>query len=525
MLSTLALDMFHLSRNICVLVPFGECMDAYEELLMRLKDIDIIRQIGSLLSWDQEVLMPPKGAPMRAEQLAWVSKTAHERLTDSRIGSLLGGLEMDESLDEVQRANIRLARESYDRATRLPTEFVEEMAKHRSKSLVSWTEAREKDDFSIFRDDLAISIDHARKKADFYGYENLRYDALLDLYESGLTVERLDPLFSGLRNNVAPLIRAIVDSGNRPDISWVEENSWEQPAQEKLSQSVAEAIGFDFSAGRRDLSTHPFCGGPNPDDVRWTTRYSEAEPFGSLFGSMHETGHGTYEQGRPREFDFQPAGNANGLGVHESQSRLWENQVGRSREFCEWSLPLWKQFFPENMEGIDAEQLWQAVNLVEPGLIRVDADEATYNLHIMIRYEIEKKLIAGDIEVDELPDAWDEMYQEFLGISAPNRSLGVLQDVHWSMGAIGYFPTYTLGNLYAAQLLEAAREDLPKHDEQIRSGEFEHLLGWMRENVHNRGSVLKPANLIEEATGSAPSPDAFVRYLTSKIERLYGVSA
>ncbi len=500
-------------------------MGAYRELLERMKDIDLIGQIGSLLSWDKEVLMPPKAAPLRAEQLAWISKTAHERLTDSEIGSLLGEIESNDGLDEVQKANIRLVRESYDRATKLPTEFVEGMAKHRSEALVSWTEAREKDDFSIFRDDLAVSIEHARMKADFFGYDNLRYDALLDLYESGLTVARLDPLFSGLRENVAPLIKAVVDDGDRPDMSWVEDSKWNQPAQEELSQRVSEAIGFDFSAGRRDLSTHPFCGGPNPDDVRWTTRYRDDEPFGSLFGSMHETGHGTYEQGRPREFDFQPVGKANGLGVHESQSRLWENQVGRSREFCEWSLPLWKQCFPENMEEVGAEQLWQAVNLVEPGLIRVDADEATYNLHIMIRYEIEKQLISGEIEVDELPDVWDEMYQEYLGIRASNRSLGVLQDVHWSMGAIGYFPTYTLGNLYAAQLLEAARKDLPKHDNQIRDGEFAHLLNWMRKNVHSRGSVLEPAELIEEATGSAPSPDAFVRYLSSKVERLYGVSA
>tara|TARA_Y100001960_G_scaffold6688_1_gene6814 strand:- start:1222 stop:2724 length:1503 start_codon:yes stop_codon:yes gene_type:complete len=500
-------------------------MSAYESLLGRLKEIDLIGQIGSLLGWDQEVMMPPSAAPLRAEQLAWISKTAHERLTDPKIGDLLGEIEHSSELDDVQLANIRLARESYDRATKLPTEFVEEMAKHRSKSLISWTEAREKDDFSIFRDDLSLAIEHARMKADFLGYEHLRYDALLDLYESGLTVERLDPLFFGLRENVAPLIKVVVEEGKRPDMSWIEDNSWSQKAQEELSQSVSEAIGFNFSSGRRDLSTHPFCGGPNPDDVRWTTRYSESEPFGSLFGSMHETGHGTYEQGRPRNLDFQPAGKANGLGMHESQSRLWENQVGRSREFCEWSLSLWKEFFPENMDGVDGEKLWQSVNLVEPGLIRVDADEATYNLHIMIRYEIEKRLISGDLDVDDLPDAWDEMYHEFLGIKSPNRSQGVLQDIHWSMGAIGYFPTYTLGNLYAAQLLEAARKDLPNHDDQIRSGEFGPLLNWMRENVHGRGSVLKPADLIEEATGSPPSPDAFVRYLSSKVESLYEVTA
>ncbi len=500
-------------------------MKAYEDLLNRLREIDLIGQIGSLLSWDQEVLMPKKAAPLRAEQLAWISKTSHERLTNPRIGELLEEIESLGDDGEVQSANIRLVRESYDRATKLPTDFVEEMAIHRSRSIVSWTEAREKDDFSIFRDDLAISIEQARAKADFFGYENLRYDALLDLYETGLTVERLDPLFSGLRENVSPLIKAVVGRGLRPDLSWVIDNNWSQNSQEELSQSVAEAIGFDFSAGRRDLSTHPFCGGPNPDDVRWTTRYNEDEPFGSLFGSMHETGHGTYEQGRPRHLDFQPAGKANGLGIHESQSRLWENQVGRSKEFCEWSLSLWKKFFPENMEGVDSDKLWRAVNLVEPGLIRVDADEATYNLHIMIRYEIEKRLISGDLQVDELPDAWDEMYEDFLGVRSPNSSLGVLQDIHWSMGAIGYFPTYTLGNLYAAQLLEAARSDLPDHDEQIRKGEFSHLLNWMRENVHSRGSLLEPADLIEEATGSPPSPDAFVSYLSSKVESLYGVSA
>ena len=268
-------------------------MESYEELLSRLKDIELIGQIGSLLSWDQEVLMPPNAAPIRAEQLAWISKTAHERLTDPKIGNLLDEVGSRDNLSKVELANLRLARQSYERATKLPTEFVEEMAMHKSKSLISWTEAREKDDFSIFREDLSVSIDHARRKADFLGYEELRYDALLDLYESGLTVDTLDPLFSGLRDKVAPLIKAVSEGASRPDLSWVEDNSWKQESQEALSQSISEAIGFNFSSGRRDRSTHPFCGGPNPDDVRWTTRYNESEPFGSLFGSMHETGHGT----------------------------------------------------------------------------------------------------------------------------------------------------------------------------------------------------------------------------------------
>ena len=499
-------------------------MNAYDELLERLKDIDLVNQIGGLLGWDQEVLMPPKAAKLRAEQLSWISRTGHEKLTDSRIGELLEILEKDTNLNEIQRGNVRLARDSYNKATKLPTDFVAEMAMHKSKSQISWTEARAKNDFSIFRNDLAKMVEMSRQKADYLGFQEVRYDALLDLYESGLTVSKVDPLFAGLRENVAPLVKKVIEDGKKPEMSWVHENNWSKEGQEKLSQSISESIGFDFEAGRRDASTHPFCGGPNPDDVRWTTRYDESDPFGSLYGSLHETGHGLYEQGRPRNLDFQPAGSANGLGVHESQSRLWENQVGRSKEFCEWALPTWKKYFPEQMKNVSADELWRSVNFVEPSLIRVEADEATYNLHIMIRYEIEKRLIAGEIEVDDLPDVWDDMYEEYLGIRAPNRTLGVLQDIHWSFGAFGYFPTYTLGNLYSAQLLTAARKDLPNHDEDIRTGNFTPLLEWMRRNVHSRGSIITPAELVEEATGRPPSPNDFVEYLKQKVEKLYDLA-
>ena len=500
-------------------------MNTYDELLERLKDIDLVNQIGGLLGWDQEVLMPPKAAKLRAEQLSWISRTGHEKLTDSRIGELLEILEQDDNLNEIQKGNIRLARDSYNKATKLPTDFVAEMAMHKSKSQISWTEARAKNDFSIFRDDLAKMVEMSRQKADYLGFKEVRYDALLDLYESGLTVSKVDPLFAGLRENVAPLVKQVIENGKKPEMSWVHENNWSKEGQEKLSQSISESIGFDFNAGRRDASTHPFCGGPNPDDVRWTTRYDESDPFGSLYGSLHETGHGLYEQGRPRNLDFQPAGSANGLGVHESQSRLWENQVGRSKEFCEWALPMWKKYFPEQMKNISTDELWRSVNFVEPSLIRVEADEATYNLHIMIRYEIEKKLIAGEIEVDDLPDVWDDMYEEYLGIRAPNRTLGVLQDIHWSFGAFGYFPTYTLGNLYSAQLLTAAKKDLPDYDEDIRTGNFTPLLEWMRRNVHSRGSIITPAELVEEATGRPPSPNDFVEYLKQKVEKLYNLAS
>ena len=466
--------------------------------------------------------MPKNGAESRAEHLAWISKTVHEKITDPRIGELITSLEV-EDLDEIQRANVRISKKAHQRATCLPSDFVEDFARLRSQAHHTWAEAREKDDFSLFRDDLSKILDMTRRKAEYFGYTDSPYNALLDQYETGLTVGRLDPLFKGLRDSVSPLVRLVSESGVTPDNKWVDGVNWPKKSQEMLSQKVSESIGFDFNSGRRDSSVHPFCGGPNPLDVRWTTRYDESEPFGSLFGSMHETGHGTYEQGRPESLAYQPAGKACGLGIHESQSRLWENQIGRSLEFCEWVIPLWREFFPGKMDDVTPEMLWRSVNQIQPSFIRTESDEATYNLHIMIRYELEKMMIEGDIEVDQIPDIWNEYYDRYLGITPPNRKLGVLQDIHWCMGAIGYFPTYTLGNLYAAQLLESARNDIVDHDENIRNGMFGPLLDWMRKKIHTRGSILEPAELIEEATGRPPTPEPFVSYLASKVSRLYGV--
>ena len=497
-------------------------MQNYSDLLSHLREIDLANQIGSLLGWDQEVIMPKNGAESRAEHLAWISKTVHEKITDPRIGELITSLEV-EDLDEIQRANVRITKKAHQRATCLPSDFVEDFARLRSQAHHTWAEAREKDDFSLFRDDLSKILDMTRRKAEYFGYTDSPYNALLDQYETGLTVGRLDPLFKGLRDSVSPLVRLVSESGVTPDNKWVDGVNWPKKSQEMLSQKVSESIGFDFNSGRRDSSVHPFCGGPNPFDVRWTTRYDESEPFGSLFGSMHETGHGTYEQGRPESLAYQPAGKACGLGIHESQSRLWENQIGRSLEFCEWVIPLWREFFPGKMDDVTPEMLWRSVNQIQPSFIRTESDEATYNLHIMIRYELEKMMIEGDIEVDQIPDIWNEYYDRYLGISPPNRKLGVLQDIHWCMGAIGYFPTYTLGNLYAAQLLESARNDIVDHDENIRNGMFRPLLDWMRKKIHTRGSILEPAELIEEATGRPPTPEPFVSYLASKVSRLYGI--
>ena len=289
--------------------------EAYSELMSRMKEIETVGQIQGLLGWDQEVMMPPKAAPLRAEQLAWLSTTSHSMMVDDKMGEVLAAAEAEGSDDEVAAGNLRLIRDAYDKATKKPTDFGERMARHKSKSIISWTKAREENDFSIFRDDLAEMIELCRELAEYLGYEDNPYDALLDIYESGLSVAQVDPLFAGLREALVPLIAAVGECP-APDMSWVNSNPWPEEGQAQLSQGISAAIGFDFDAGRRDKSTHPFCGGSNPDDVRWTTRYDEAEPFGSLYGSLHETGHGLYEQGRPRHLDFQPAGHADGLGVH-----------------------------------------------------------------------------------------------------------------------------------------------------------------------------------------------------------------
>ncbi|HJL59319.1 MAG TPA: hypothetical protein QF621_03110, partial [Candidatus Thalassarchaeaceae archaeon] len=286
--------------------------EAYDALMERMRELDVMGQIGGLLGWDQEVMMPPKAAALRAEQLAWLSKEGHKRMTDPKVGELLSTAEAEVGDDEIEQGNLRIIRDSYDKATKKPVEFVEEKARHTSKSIVSWTEAREKNDFSIFRDDLAKMIDMSRELAGYLGYDENPYDALLDLYESGLSVAKLDPLFAGLRESSVPLIKSVSELENKPDCSWVHKHPWPKASQEALSQALSEAIGFDFQAGRRDESTHPFCGGSNPDDGRWTTPYDEKKAYGAIFWNLHATGHALYEQGRARTLGFQTTGGGDG---------------------------------------------------------------------------------------------------------------------------------------------------------------------------------------------------------------------
>ncbi len=369
-------------------------------------------------------------------------------------------------------------------------------------------------------------LDLSRAKADCYGASTAagRYDELMAEYEPGVRSEEIEGVFSGLRARLAPLIGEIAAAGPPPP-SGIHAARVPIPEQQAFSTHVAERIGFDFGAGRLDTSTHPFCQGVGPGDTRLTTRYREDEFPDALSSTLHESGHGLYEQGLPKaEFPGQPLSEAASLGIHESQSRLWENMVGRSRAFWEWALPEVRRRFGAVIGGPSVDEVFRAMNRVEPNLIRVDSDEATYNLHIMLRFDLERALLGRDLPVTDLPGAWNERMREDLGLHVPDDRRGVLQDIHWSMGAIGYFPTYTLGNLYAAQMWEAVSRDVPALESEISRGEFGALLAWLRERIHRHGRRFPATELCERATGKPLEPEPFLRYLEGKLRPLHGVT-
>lgn len=495
-------------------------MEAYEEFIQRVQDIHRLGALQGHLGWDQEVLMPAKGAASRGEMMAWLAGKRHEQLTDQRMGELLDRLETTQ-LDQDQAANVREMRRSYDQAVRLPKAFVESFAQARSEALLAWQSAREASDFAAFKPALSHLIDLTKQKIELLGVTSTPYDVLLDEYEVGMTVEDYDPLFAGLRERLVPLLQAIThaqQTAEEPSIPT--EVVFSVEAQKAFCEAVSNHMGFDFEAGRMDASTHPFSAGLWPGDTRFTTRFDEKDPFSCLYAVMHETGHALYEQGLDHEHRYTPRGAAVSLGVHESQSRFWENQIGRTPAFWKVVLPWFRSAFPEAPD-FDEHTLNRLANRVEKGFIRVEADEVTYNLHVMLRYEIEKQLFNGELEVDDLPTAWNTMFKAWFDVDVPEDRLGCLQDIHWSMGAFGYFPTYTLGNLYAAQLLEAMAEELGDIDELVAAGDWEPMLAWLRPRIHQRGSQVSPAQLIEDATGSPPSPEPFLRYVERKYGELY----
>jgi carboxypeptidase Taq len=490
----------------------------YPELTTLLRRAATLRSVGELLAWDQETMMPAKAASFRAEELATIAELAHQRMTAPRIGELLGECEADPALasDPSIAANLRDLRRDYERARKLPPALVAELSQTSSLALEAWKAARKASDFSAFQPWLEKQIVLNRRKAEAYGPPpgGELYDALLEDYEPGMTATEIEALFGPLRDRLRPLVAELADaSGPAP----LEQLVLPQEQQRALNSFVLSRLGFDAEAGRLDVSTHPFSSGIGPGDTRITTRYRDDGFLDSLGSTLHEAGHALYEQGLPKETGLgQPLAEPASLGIHESQSRLWENQVGRSRAFWSWALPEARRVFGPALDPFDLDEVHRTVNRVRPSLIRVESDEVTYNLHVMLRFDLERALIRGDLAPAELPNAWNARLHSDLGLRVPDDRSGCLQDIHWSMGAFGYFPTYTLGNLYAAQFWSAAREALPGLESSIEHGEFQPLLAWLRREIHAHGRRFPAGELCRRISGRPLDHEPLIRYLKAK---------
>lgn len=492
---------------------------AYDELLSHLNRIHHLETVSGLLGWDEQVNLPPKSTDLRARQHAVMAETRHAAATAARLGELLATLESSAGeLDADQRVVVREARRDYDRATKLPADFVREKAAQSSIGYHAWAKARAASDFAGYAPVLEKNLELAKREAAYLGWGDRPYDYMIDKHDPGMTAAVITQLFTELKAGLVPLVRQITASPVKPQRELL--RGFPVEAQRDFLREVTEKLGFDYGRGRIDVSLHPFCSGSGAD-IRMTTRFNADEPLDSLFSSIHETGHGLYEQGLPAGHHATALGQAAGMGVHESQSRLWENQVGRSREFWRHFEPRFRATFPEQTKAVASDELYLAVNTVAPTLIRVDADEVTYNLHIILRFEIEQRLFAGTLAVRDLPAAWNALAQELLGLTPANDREGVLQDVHWSDGAFGYFPSYCLGNMLAAQLWYRVLELRPELPQDFAAGNFGWLLGWLQQNVHALGKRYPLPGLARRVTGDELSPRALLRYLQERYVPLY----
>jgi carboxypeptidase Taq len=501
--------------------------EAYEELLFRMREIDILGHTAGVLGWDQEVYMPAANAAYRAEQLALLVGQCHQKFIDPKTGDLISQAESSKALtgDRLSDSavNLREWRRSYDRNRKLPQKLVEELARVTSNAQVEWVEARQENNYPRFQPWLEKIIALVREEAECYGYEDHPYDALLEDYEPGLTTAQLDKLLPALREKLTELSSKIASSPHQPDLS-ILKRPCPVAAQYEFCRKMAEAMGFDFSKGRIDVSAHPFTTGLGPGDTRITTRFEENNFSNAFFSTLHEAGHGLYDQGLPAALEMHgtPRASTVSLGIHESQSRLWENRVGRSHAFWVFFYPRLKKAFPGVFDDVSLEAFLFAVNHSAPSYIRTEADEVTYNLHICLRYEMETALIKGSLKTADVPGRWNELTQKFLGLTPPNDALGCLQDVHWSHGSFGYFPTYTLGNLYAAQFFEAVEYEMGRLEPLFEKGNFTVLKKWLNEKIHSQGQRYRAGELCRKITGHNLATKPFLDYLEKKFGALYG---
>ena len=485
-----------------------------------------IRDLGSavaLLSWDQETYMPPKGLAARAEQLATIQGLQHERLIDPGLGDAIATIKSSTELTEPQEAMIREFEFDRNRATKVPIDLVKEIARTQTLAIASWSEARKQKRFDIFAPSLSRSVALRRTMADAYGPPSggERYDALLEGHEKGMRVARLVPLFQALSDWLVPAIQKISEVAPPP--SQFLEGHFSADKQWAFAQELLAAMGFDTRAGRMDKSVHPFTTSFDPHDVRITVRIFEDLPLSSVFSTVHEAGHALYEQGLPVNYRRTALCSAASMGLHESQSRLWENLVGRSRAFWEAFLPRYRDLFAEQLGHVSLDSFYAAVNRVCPSTIRVEADEVTYNLHVIIRFELELALLRDELAVEQLPGAWNELYRKHLGVIPSDDTEGVLQDIHWAWGEFGYFPTYAIGNLYSATLLDAASRDLPELWDSIKNGDLAGLRQWLNHRVHIWGRLHEAEEIVGLASGKGLNVDDFIEYLKHKYEPLYRI--
>jgi carboxypeptidase Taq len=499
--------------------------DAYQALCDRARQTALLASVQGLLEWDERTKMPPAAGAYRAEQIAFVAGEIHKRQTAPQVGEWLDKLaDSPLAADPYSDSGtvVRELRRQYDKKTRLPQSLVEELSRAASLGEQTWVAARQANDFAMFRPRLERMLELKRQEAAALGYTATPYDPLLDDYEPHATTAEVDAVLAELRDALVPLVQQIVSSGRKPDAS-ILKREYSIAVQESFGREISASIGFDYSAGRLDETAHPFCGGAGPGDVRITTRYNVHDFGDAFFSILHEAGHGMYEQGLPPEQFGLPTGEAVSLGIHESQSRLWENQVGRSQAFWEHVLPRAKRAFPSSLGDCSLETIYAAINEVQPSLIRVDADEVTYNLHILIRFELEKALIEDDLRAADLPAAWRDKYVHYLGVAPETDADGALQDVHWSAGLFGYFPTYSLGNLYAGQFFAQAQQDLGDQPAAFRRGEFQPLLDWLRRQIHRHGQRFPATELVHRVTGRPLSHAPWLEQMRVKYGDIYGL--
>ena len=501
-------------------------MSTLETLKERMREISHLGSARSVLGWDQQTYMPPGAAEERADQLSTLSRIIHDKFTSDEVGKLLDdAIRETEGMDygSDDAALVRVVKRDYDLETKIPGDLVAEQTKTSSLAHEVWVNARKENDYKSFQPWLEKNVDICRRIAEHHGYEECMYDALLDEYEPGMKTSDVERIFGDLRTGLIELVRQIKESGVEVN-GTIMTRKYDKQAQIEITNDLVKKIGYDLTTGRQDQAVHPFCTSFATTDVRITTRFNESYLPGSVFASMHEAGHAMYEQGSPEKFNGSPLRGGTSLGFHESQSRMWENLVGRSRPFINYYFPTLQEKFPESLGDVNAEQFYRAANHVKPSLIRVEADEVTYNLHIMLRFELEKAMIECEVNFSDLPEIWNSKMEEYLGIKPPTDAEGVLQDIHWSSGTIGYFPTYALGNLISVQLWEKITDEMTDIYEQIGRGEFSPLRQWLVENVHKHGRKFFPQELIHRITGEQIESGSYLRYLRNKYSDIYNLN-